>query len=134
MNTLSRSATARLSHSSLNLYEPLDQSRHELKKSKTRRFNSRRSSSKRSKKRSSEPLISLPHSSSYRQERARQRQIFLKTYKLSSVDSLKKCQPRKLVKKALLKLRRVAVRIVSIARIGSLRSCSCISGAIRVSS
>lgn len=132
MNTLLRSTTARLSPSPLSLYVPLDGS-HELKKNRTRRFSSQRSSSSKRKKRSSEQPISLPPPFSYRRDRVRQRQIFLKTYKLSSVESIKKSRPRKLVKKAFLKLRRVALKIISIARIGSRRSCSCISGAISAS-
>lgn len=132
MNTLLRSTTARFSPSPLNIYVPLDDS-HQLKKNRTcRRFNSQRSSSKRNK-RSPEQPISLPSSFSYRRHRARQRQIFLKTYKLSLIESSAKSWPRKLVKKAFLKLRRVAVRVVSIVRIASLRSCSCISGVINAS-
>ncbi|KAK4749790.1 hypothetical protein SAY87_027239 [Trapa incisa] len=130
MNTLLRTATVRFSPSPLHIYVPLDDG-HKLTKNRTgRRFSSSRRPSTRRIKRSPEQPTNLSCSISYRQRRARQRQIFLRTYRLASIKSLAKSRPRKLVEKAFLRLRRVAVRIISLVRIRSARSCSCISGAV----
>ncbi|KAF8043278.1 hypothetical protein BT93_A1573 [Corymbia citriodora subsp. variegata] len=77
----------------------------------------------------------LRPSFSYRRERARQRQVFLKTYKLGSADRLAadESNSRGLCnKKAVVKAKAMVISVLSFMRIGSLRSCNCQS-AIRAS-
>ncbi|KAF5741499.1 hypothetical protein HS088_TW10G00497 [Tripterygium wilfordii] len=89
---------------------------------------SRKASSKRRKE---------PHgrvaSLSYRSERAKQRGVFLKSYKLEMVDKLGRSRTRTL-NKIVLKVRAVVVSLVSFLRIGSLRSCNSRSISISASS
>ncbi|KAF3443887.1 hypothetical protein FNV43_RR13577 [Rhamnella rubrinervis] len=69
-------------------------------------------------------------SSSYRRERAKQRQIYLKSYKLASVDTIRR-RSMSLQKhnKLVTKVKKVVVSIVSLLRIGSASlirsSCDC---------
>ncbi|KAF5745978.1 hypothetical protein HS088_TW06G00143 [Tripterygium wilfordii] len=60
---------------------------------------------------------------SHRRERAKQRGVFLKSYRLEMVDKLGQSRTRKL-NKTVLKVRAVVVSLVSFLRIGSLRSCN----------
>ncbi|KAF5726394.1 hypothetical protein HS088_TW22G00072 [Tripterygium wilfordii] len=109
MNTLVRSTTSTLGRR-FDGYLPLAQ--------KVEHGRSRRSLSKRRKE---------PHgmvtSLSYRRERAKQRGVFLKSYKLEMVDKLGPSRRRKL-HKTVLKARAVVVSVASFLRIGSLRSCN----------
>ncbi|KAL4347389.1 hypothetical protein GQ457_17G024000 [Hibiscus cannabinus] len=74
-----------------------------------------------SKRRAQSVVASL----SYRRERARKRQIFLRSYKLSAVGydwGRPKTKPRRL-RKVVLKVKKVVESLVSLIRIGSLKSC-----------
>ncbi|KAK8981677.1 hypothetical protein V6N11_028086 [Hibiscus sabdariffa] len=74
-----------------------------------------------SKRRAQSVVASL----SYRRDRARRRQIFLRSYKLSAVGDdwgRPKTKPRKL-RKVVLKVKKVVESLVSLMRIGSLKSC-----------
>ncbi|MBA0592679.1 hypothetical protein Gorai_009654 [Gossypium raimondii] len=115
MNSLVRNATSNFSRR-LDGYELLDQS------GETREENppQYRTSSKR---RPHSVVASL----SYRRDRAKKRQIFLRSYKLSAVDNnwgQPKPKSRKL-KKMVLKVKTVVVSLVSFMRIGSFKSCNC---------
>ncbi|GMJ06419.1 hypothetical protein HRI_004311100 [Hibiscus trionum] len=71
--------------------------------------------------------FSKRRSQSYRRDRARKRQIFLRSYKLSAVCDDRgrhEMKPRKL-KKVVLKVKKVVESLVSFMRIGSLKSCNC---------
>ncbi|KAF8007920.1 hypothetical protein BT93_K1807 [Corymbia citriodora subsp. variegata] len=62
-----------------------------------------------------------------RDERARHRRVFLRTYKLASTDSFGKMRKRRIIRckklrKIVLKARRLVVAIISFAR---ARSCDC---------
>uniref|UniRef100_A0A2P2QS61 Uncharacterized protein n=1 Tax=Rhizophora mucronata TaxID=61149 RepID=A0A2P2QS61_RHIMU len=60
---------------------------------------------------------------SQRRKRAKQRQIYLKSYKLASRNKLRRSKCARL-NKAAIKVRSVVVSLVSIIRIGALRSCN----------
>ncbi|GMN57110.1 hypothetical protein TIFTF001_026229 [Ficus carica] len=121
MNTLVRSATASLIRR-LDGYEPLDQAQLGRRAiSKRKRSESRR----------------VAYSRSYRNERAKQRRIFLKTYTLAPPEKLRRrrlAKPRPL-KKLATKVTKVVVSVLSFLRLGSgrLKSCDC-RLAIRASS
>ncbi|KAI6697382.1 hypothetical protein NL676_017501 [Syzygium grande] len=86
-------------------------------------------------RRKRESHAGLRPSFSYRRERARHRQAFLKTYKLGSADGLTadESNSRRLCnKKVVAKAKAMVVSVLSFLRIGSLRSCNCQS-AIRAS-
>ncbi|KAL7142167.1 hypothetical protein ABFS83_08G105700 [Erythranthe nasuta] len=71
---------------------------------------------------------------SYRRDRARKRQIFLKTYKLgSSIRSGDKLMRSRKLKKMVVKVKSAVLSVLSFMRGGALRSCSSRS-AIRASS
>ncbi|XVF66857.1 hypothetical protein PTKIN_Ptkin10aG0072200 [Pterospermum kingtungense] len=124
MNTLVRNATSNFSRR-VDGYELLDQN------NETREENIGGGHPYRtfSKKRAQSMVASL----SYRRDRAKKRQIFLRSYKLSTVgDNWKQpktqSQSRKL-KKMVVKVKTVAVSaVVSFMRIGSFKSCNCRSG------
>ena len=62
---------------------------------------------------------------SYRQERAKKRQIFLQSYKLAAIDgALGGSKTSSKLKKVMIKMKEVAVSIVSITRIATLKSCN----------
>lgn len=62
---------------------------------------------------------------SYRQERAKKRQIFLQSYKLTTIDStLGGSKNSYKLKRVMIKVKAVVVSIVSISRIGSWKSCN----------
>ncbi|KAL3509413.1 hypothetical protein ACH5RR_028814 [Cinchona calisaya] len=65
----------------------------------------------------------MMNSFSHRRNRARQRQIFLQTYKLESMDSASKCRARKL-KKFVVKVKTVVVSVLSFMRGNTLKSCN----------
>ncbi|XWS39478.1 hypothetical protein CRYUN_Cryun18bG0058100 [Craigia yunnanensis] len=115
MNTLVRNATSNFSRR-VDGYELLDQNneRREANLGQYRTF---------SKKRAQSMVTSL----SYRRDQANKRQIFLRSYKLSAVgDSWEqpKTKSRKL-KKMAVKVKTVVLSVVSLMRIGSLKSCNC---------
>ncbi|KAL0307484.1 UNVERIFIED_CONTAM: hypothetical protein Scaly_2981600 [Sesamum calycinum] len=87
-----------------------------------------------SRRRSSQNLSGMTSSWSYRRERARKRQIFLRTYKLGSISSRGKFERsgRKL-KKMVVKVKSAMVSILAFVRGGALRSCESRS-AIRAAS
>ncbi|KAK9284784.1 hypothetical protein L1049_023961 [Liquidambar formosana] len=114
MNTLVRSTTFSLDRR-FDAYEPLDQSG-EMGAEENSGW---RTFSKRNKE--SHKMIT---SFSYRRDRARKRQIFLRTYKLGSVNTSEQSTSGKL-KKVFGKVKTVVVTVVAFARIGSLRSWNC---------
>lgn len=61
---------------------------------------------------------------SYRRKRAKQRQIFLKTYKLASTENLGQSSPSQKLKKAVVKVKTAFVSMVACVRINSLGSCN----------
>lgn len=61
---------------------------------------------------------------SYRRKRAKQRQIFLKTYKLASTENLGQSSPSQKLKKAVVKVKTAFVSMVAFVRINSLGSCN----------
>ncbi|KAJ4729845.1 Beta-(1--_2)glucan export ATP-binding/permease protein like [Melia azedarach] len=68
-----------------------------------------------------------PHtmkSFSYRRKRARQRQIFLNSYKLASLENLGQSKPSQRLKKAVVKVKTAVVAVVAFMRTGSCRSCN----------
>ncbi|KAK3446038.1 hypothetical protein EUGRSUZ_A01799 [Eucalyptus grandis] len=70
----------------------------------------------------------LKPSYSYRRERAKQRQVFLKTYRLGSADGLAadESNSRSLCKKkVLVKAKAMVVSVLSFMRISPPRSCNC---------
>ncbi|KAF8411185.1 hypothetical protein HHK36_003728 [Tetracentron sinense] len=111
MNTLVRSTTLAFSRRS-SYYQVLDQS---SSKKWGDHGQSRRTSSKRTKE--------SPHmatSFSYKRDRAKKRQIFLRSYKLASMDTPAQSTSRKL-KKMIMTMKSVVVSIVAFTRI---RSCN----------
>ncbi|GMI99681.1 hypothetical protein HRI_003637400 [Hibiscus trionum] len=115
MNSLVRNATANFSRRA-DGYELLDQ-REETKEEASGQYRAF------SKRRAPSVLTSL----SYRRDRAKKRQIFLRSYKLSAVGDgwgKPKTKPRRL-KKVVIKVKTVVVSLVSFMRIGSLKSCNC---------
>ncbi|XVE66217.1 hypothetical protein DITRI_Ditri08aG0062700 [Diplodiscus trichospermus] len=116
MNSLVRNATSNFSRR-VDGYELLDQNneRREENLSQYRTF---------SKTRAQSMLTSF----SYRRDRAKKRQIFLRSYKLSAVGDnreQRKTVSRKL-KKMVVKVKTVVVSsVVSFMRMGSLKSCNC---------
>ncbi|PON33427.1 hypothetical protein PanWU01x14_352760 [Parasponia andersonii] len=120
MNTLVQSTTATISRR-FDGYEPLDHHHQRIMMRDDRNQLRRRASSKRSKKLEGHRVR---NSRSYRNERAKQRRIFLKTYKLAPVGNFH--QTRKLDELAT-KVKKVVVSVLSLIRIGSgsLRSCNC---------
>ncbi|CAJ1978954.1 unnamed protein product [Sphenostylis stenocarpa] len=63
---------------------------------------------------------------SYRRRRAKQRQIFLTTYKLSSLDSNTFVEPQKpklKLKKVAIKVKKIMASVLMFMRVGSVRSC-----------
>lgn len=64
---------------------------------------------------------------SYRRRRAKQRQIFLTTYKLSSLNSNTFVEPQKpklKLKKVAVKVKKIVTSVLMFMRVGSFRSCS----------
>lgn len=165
MDTLGRSTTLGLSHRRGLGYEPLNQASDHAWRRKDgdhgsqRIFSRPRSSHKeqyspyhsmgdsfgqgtfsrpRSQKQQhrQSPLM-MNYSFSYRRNRARQRQIFLQTYKLGSTDSSGKSGVRKL-KKFVVKVKTVVVSVLSFMRADTLKSCNsgsaiCASSPSRIS-
>nr|DAD22972.1 TPA_asm: hypothetical protein HUJ06_024435 [Nelumbo nucifera] len=115
MNTLVRSTSLALCHGA-GYYEVLSRSG----KTWGEDGLSRRAGSKRKKDQEH-----LTMSLSYRRDRAKKRQIFLRTYRLSSLEKEKPLRPtsRKL-KKLIVKVKSVVKSVFAFARICSLRSCS----------
>lgn len=114
MNTLVRSTTSTLSRR-FDGYEPLDQRR-------------RRTFSRRRNEEEEQQPTSIAASFSYRRRRAKQRQIFLSSYKLSSLENFGRSEPPA---KVVVKFKNAVVSLVSLMRIGSLSSsCSCRTSAI----
>lgn len=81
------------------------------------------------------PYNTVTTSLSYKQERAKKRLIFLQSYKFATMDDGDgggggglggSCRSTscKLIKRVMIKVKAVAVSIVSISRIGSLKSCN----------
>ncbi|XWS68612.1 hypothetical protein CRYUN_Cryun04dG0105400 [Craigia yunnanensis] len=126
MNTLVRNATSNFSRR-VDGYELLDQNneRKEENLGQYRTFSKRRAQS-------------MVASFSYRRDRAKKRQIFLRSYKLSAVDDnweRPKTKSLKL-KKMVVKVKTVVVSVMSFMRIGSLKSSnyrSAICGAAPIS-
>jgi hypothetical protein len=105
MNTLIRNATRSL-NGGFDGYEPLDQSEED----------------KHGRRELSHNVVQ--YSLSYKHDRAKKRQIFLKSYKLAPLETLgRSSRPGKL-KKMVVKVKKVVVSVVSFMRIGSLRPCS----------
>lgn len=133
MNTLVRSTTTTLSRR-FDGYEPLDRHHDERIMMKEERNKlGRKALSKRCKKLEGHRMSN--YSRSYRNERARQRRIFLKTYKLAPVGSFNRRSETRKLDKLATKIKKVMVSVLSSIRIGSapLRSCNC-RLAIRASS
>ncbi|QCD87803.1 uncharacterized protein LOC114168832 [Vigna unguiculata] len=64
---------------------------------------------------------------SYRRRRAKQRKIFLTTYKLSSLDTNTFVEPQKpklKLKKVAVKVKKIMASVLMFMRVGSLRSCA----------
>ncbi|KAK8657282.1 hypothetical protein V6N13_035532 [Hibiscus sabdariffa] len=113
MNSLVRNATANFSRR-VDGYEPLDQSE-EPKEGTSGQYRAF------SKRRAHSVLTSL----SYRRDRAKKRLIFLRSYNLSAVGDgwgKPKAKPRRQLKKVVVKVKTV---VVSLMRIGSLKSYNC---------
>lgn len=125
MNTLVRNTSVSRSRR-FDGYEELEQARDNSRNNSVHgRF---RAFSKRIKKDQSHNY-EMRVSPSYRRERAKQRQIYLKSFKLASVDSIRR-RSMSLQKhnKLVMKVKKVVVSIVSWLRIGSaslIRSSSC---------
>ncbi|KAE8664070.1 hypothetical protein F3Y22_tig00112857pilonHSYRG00230 [Hibiscus syriacus] len=127
MNSLVRNATANFSRR-VDGYELLD--RGEETKEETwgqyRTFSRRRAQS-------------VVASLSYRRDRAKKRQIFLRSYKLSAVGGdwgKPKTKPTRKLKTMGIKVKTAVMSLVSFMRIGSLKSCNCrsaISAAVPIS-
>ncbi|KAK2651059.1 hypothetical protein Ddye_018548 [Dipteronia dyeriana] len=118
MNTLVRSTTTRNFSRIFDGYESLDVNS-ETGRHEDHQFHSRKNLSKRRKQ---------PHSVvktlSYRRHRARQRQIYLKSYTFTtSTENLGKSGSGKL-KKMAIKVKAVAVSVVAFIRLDSFRSCN----------
>lgn len=114
MNTLIRNATRSLNRG-FDGYEPLDHS--EEARDEDHKHGRRSEVSK--------PHDNMVYSLSYKRERAKKRQIFLRSYKLGSLETTwGKSRPRKL-KKMVVKVKKVVLSVVSFMRIGSLRPCNC---------
>jgi hypothetical protein len=64
----------------------------------------------------------MVHSLSYKRDRARKRQIFLKLYKLEKLGTPR---PRKIRKMVVKKVKKAVMSVVSFMRLGSLSPCSC---------
>ncbi|XP_027348494.1 uncharacterized protein LOC113860067 [Abrus precatorius] len=60
---------------------------------------------------------------SYRRRRAKQRQIFLTTYKLSSLDNTFGEPKRPKLKKVAVKVKKIVASVLMFMRTGSFRSC-----------
>ena len=115
MNTIVRNATSNFSRR-VDGYELLDQNneRRDENLGQYRTFSKRRGQS-------------MVASFSYRRDRAKKRQIFLRSYKLSAVGDnweQPKTKSRKL-KNMAVKVKTVVVSVMSFMRIGSLKSCNC---------
>ncbi|KAL8045321.1 hypothetical protein ABFS82_08G107600 [Erythranthe guttata] len=83
--------------------------------------------------RNNQNMMMMTTSLSYRRDRARKRQIFLKTYKLgSSIRSGDKLTRSRKLKKMVVKVKSAVLSVLSFMRGGALRSCSSRS-AIRAS-
>lgn len=118
MNTLSRARTGR--------YESMDLGDDPAKREPDRGW---RAFSRRKKE--SRNLMLFYDPSGHRRERAKQRQIFLKTYTLSSMegsDSEVKSKPKNLRKAVAVKVKKAVVSVVSFMRISSVSLWSCKSG------
>ncbi|XP_014493480.1 uncharacterized protein LOC106755780 [Vigna radiata var. radiata] len=64
---------------------------------------------------------------SYRRRRAKQRKVFLTTYKLSSLDNNTFVEPQKpklKLKKVAVKVKKIMASVLMFMRVGSLRSCA----------
>ncbi|KAL2328250.1 hypothetical protein Fmac_021677 [Flemingia macrophylla] len=61
---------------------------------------------------------------SYRRKRAKQRKIFLTTYKLSSLDNTFVHPQRPKLKKVAVKVKKIVASVLMFMRTGSFRSCS----------
>ena len=136
MNTLVRSSTATLSRrSSVDAYEPLDH-RPRLGETRSRHGRSSRASSKRKKPDHNNNIYHYStnnnvNSRSFRNHRAKQRRIFLKSYELATAEKLQRrrrsAESRRL-KSLAAKLVKAVVSVVSCLRIGTarrLRSVDC---------
>ncbi|OMP07857.1 hypothetical protein COLO4_06995 [Corchorus olitorius] len=116
MSFLVRNATSNFSRR-VDGYELLDQieeTREENLGHHNRTFSKRRAQS-------------VVASFSYRRDRARKRQIFLRSYKLSTVDDnwgRPKTRSDK-AKNIVVKIKAVVISVVSLMRMGSFKSCSC---------
>ncbi|KAJ9177077.1 hypothetical protein P3X46_012329 [Hevea brasiliensis] len=115
MNTLVRSATTSLSRR-LNGYEPLDHNYDAF----NRPENLGRLTASKPRNVSAHPGMA---SFGYRVAKAKQRQMFLQSYKLASRSKLRRSRSGKL-KKVVVKVRTIVVSLVSFLRLGASRSCS----------
>ncbi|KAL6963415.1 hypothetical protein U1Q18_001499 [Sarracenia purpurea var. burkii] len=120
MNTLIRNTTLHFSRRSVDAYyQPVDQGGDDAGNENRggRRTFSRRKSDDRPR--------NMTTSLSFRRDRAKKRQIFLRTYKLASSEySPEKSRGRKL-KKFAIKLKSVVVSVVSFVRFKSLLTSCC---------
>lgn len=101
-----------------NGYEPLDQ--RPFEDTTDQDYQWRRNFSKRRR----EPNYSMPKSSSYRRTRAKQRQIFLKSYTLSSENLGQSSSRSSKLKKVLIKMKTMVVSVVAFMSMDSLKSCN----------
>ncbi|OMP09581.1 hypothetical protein COLO4_05331 [Corchorus olitorius] len=120
MSSLVRNATSNFSRR-VDGYELLDQNEEiTTREEKENMGHQNRTFSKRRAQ-------SVVASFSYRRDRARKRQIFLRSYKLSTVDDnwgRPKTRSHK-AKKIVVKIKAVVISVVSLMRMGSFKSCSC---------
>ncbi|KAJ0112587.1 hypothetical protein Patl1_02216 [Pistacia atlantica] len=116
MNTLVRNPTS-ISRR-FNGYEPLDQ--RPFEDTSDHDYQWRRNFSKRRK----DPNYSMVKSFSYRRTRAKQRQIFLKSYTLSSENLGQSNSRSSKLKKAVITMKAMAVSVVAFMSMDSLRSCN----------
>ncbi|KAJ0052252.1 hypothetical protein Pint_02214 [Pistacia integerrima] len=116
MNTLVRNPTS-ISRR-FNGYEPLDQ--RPFEDTSDQDYQWRRNFSRRRK----DPNYSMVKSFSYRRTRAKQRQIFLKSYTLSSENLGQSNSRSSKLKKAVITMKAMAVSVVAFMSMDSLRSCN----------
>lgn len=120
MNTLVRSATTSLSRR-LNGYEALDHYCDAFNRPEN--LGGRTPASKPRNVHASTTHPAGMASLGYRIAKAKQRQIFLQSYKLASRSKLRRSRSGKL-KKVVVKVRTIVVSLVSFLRLGTSRSCS----------
>lgn len=127
MNTLVRNTTVSRS-CRFDGYEELEQARIDINRNSS--VHGRIRAFSECNKKDQSHHYGMRVSSSYRRERAKQRQIYLKSYKLASVDTIRR-RSMNLQKhnKLVMKVKKVVVSIASLLRIGSaynfIRSSSC---------